>query len=45
MKSLDDVLGMEMKYCEHEDCNSDVVLMSLMLTLNRFHILFWCFYC
>ena len=22
MKSLDNVLGMEMKYCSHKDCNS-----------------------
>ena len=24
---------------------SDVVLVSLVLTLNRFHTLFWCFHC
>ena len=25
--------------------NHDVVLVSLLLTLNKFHPLFWCFYC
>ena len=25
--------------------NKDIVLVCLLLTLNKFHILFWCFHC
>ena len=31
--------------CELENDVIDVVLVSLLLTLNRFHTLFWCFCC
>ena len=30
---------------EQRQNNIDVVLVSLFLTLNRFHRLFWCFHC
>ena len=31
--------------CSKLTIKSDIVLVSLLLTLNRFHALFWCFYC
>ena len=30
---------------DHQNHVNDVVLVSLLLTLNRFHTLFWCSYC
>ena len=29
----------------HQNDANEIVLVSLLLTLNRFHTFFWCFHC